>query len=62
MEFLAAGDPAAAEYNMGILGLAEGNDASAALAFEEAIKARPAFTAAKNRAHAARLRLLTKRP
>ena len=62
MEFLAAGDPAAAEYNMGILGLAEGNDASAALAFEQAIKARPAFTAAKNRAHAARLRLLTKRP
>lgn len=61
-EFLAAGDPAAAEYNMGILQLAEGDDASAALAFEQAIKARPAFTAAKLRAHAARLRLLTKRP
>lgn len=61
-EFLAAGDRAAAEYNMGILQLAEGNDASAALAFELAIKARPGFTAAKTRAHAARLRLLTKRP
>jgi tetratricopeptide (TPR) repeat protein len=62
MEFLAAGDPAAADYNMGILGLAEGNDASAALAFEDAIKARPGFTAAKDRARAARFRLLTKRP
>lgn len=61
-EFLAAGDPAAAEYNIGILRLAEGDDASAAVAFEQAIKARPAFNAAKDRAHAARLRLLTGRP
>ncbi len=59
VEFLAAGDPAAAEYNLGIVHLAAREYTSAADAFEEAIKARPAFTAAKARAHAARLRLLT---
>jgi len=60
-EFAAAGDEAAADYNMGMLQLAEGNDASAALSFEQAIKARP-FSAAKQRAHAARLRMLTGKP
>ena len=59
IEFLAAGDVAAAEYNLGIVHLAEGEYASAADAFEQAIKARPTFTAAKARAHAARVRLLT---
>jgi tetratricopeptide (TPR) repeat protein len=61
-EFLAAGDVAAAEYNMGIVRLAEGDYASAALAFEQAIKARPTFTAAKDRAHAAKLRMLAGKP
>jgi protein O-GlcNAc transferase len=58
-EFLAAGDSAAADYNLGIVHLAAGEYAFAADAFEQAIKARPTFTAAKARAHAARLRLLT---
>jgi tetratricopeptide (TPR) repeat protein len=58
-EFLAAGDTAAAEFNMGIVSLAERDFVSAAQAFEEAIKARPGFTAAKTRAHAARLKILT---
>jgi tetratricopeptide (TPR) repeat protein len=58
-EFLAAGDSAAAEYNLGIVHLAEREYGSAADAFEQAIKARPTFTEAKARAHAARLRVLT---
>lgn len=58
-EFLAVGDLAAGHYNVGIVYLAAGDHRSAAEAFEEAIKARPTFTAAKTRAHAARLRLLT---
>jgi len=57
-EFLAGGDAATAQYNLGIVYLAHGNDAAAAAAFEQAIQARPDFTAAKARAHAARLRLL----
>ena len=57
-EFHAAGDPAAAEYNLGIVYLANQDYAGAAAAFEDAIKARPAFTEAKARAHAARERLL----
>lgn len=61
-EFLAGGDLAAAEYNMGIVRLAEGDYASAAAAFEQAIKARPSFSAAKTRAHAARMRVLTEKP
>jgi tetratricopeptide (TPR) repeat protein len=61
-EFLAGGDIAAANYNMGIVRLAEGDYVSAAEAFEQAIKARPSFTAAKSRAHAARMRVLTGKP
>jgi len=55
-EFHAAGDPAAAEYNLGIAYLANRNYAAAADHFELAIKARPMFTQAKQRAHAARER------
>ena len=58
-QFLAAGDEATADYNIGILQLAKGDYAAAAAAFEKAIQARPGFTAAKERAHAARLFLLT---
>ncbi|MEO7135061.1 MAG: tetratricopeptide repeat protein, partial [Vicinamibacterales bacterium] len=59
--FRDAGDPAAADYNLGLMHLAKGEYAAAARAFEQAIKARPDFTAAKTRAHEARLRLLTGR-
>jgi protein O-GlcNAc transferase len=59
--FRDAGDPAAADYNLGLMHLAKGEFAAAARAFEQAIKARPDFTAAKTRAHEARLRLLTGR-
>ena len=58
-EFLAAGDAAAANYNLGIVHLAERDYLSAAGAFERAITARPSFTAAKTRAHTARMRALT---
>lgn len=58
-EFLAAGDLASAEYNLGIVHLAERDYASAAASFEEAIKARSTYTAAKERAHTARVRALT---
>ena len=57
--FLAAGDEASAAYNVGIMYLAKGNLAAAAVSFERAIRLRPDFTAAKERAHLARLRLLT---
>lgn len=57
--FLAAGDAAAAHYNIGIVHLSGGRYLDAALEFEEAIRQRPAFTAAKTRAHDARMRLLT---
>ena len=57
-EFLAGGDVASASYNLGIVHLAGREYASAADAFEEAIRQRPGYTAAKARAHAARLRLL----
>lgn len=58
-EFLAAGDEASADYNMGLVHLAEGRYESAADAFEAAIRSRPTFTAAKTHAHALRLYLLT---
>lgn len=57
--FRDAGDLAAADYNLGLMHLANGEDAAAARAFEQAIKARPDFTAAKTRAHETRVRLLT---
>ena len=59
--FLAGGDAAAAHYNVGIVHLSHGEYLAAAEAFERAIQARPTFTAAKTRAHDARMRLLTKR-
>jgi tetratricopeptide (TPR) repeat protein len=58
-EFLAAGGQAAADYNLGIIYLANQEYASAADSFEDAIKARPTFNAAKARAHDARMRALT---
>jgi len=58
-QFLAAGDPAAANYNLGIVYLAHRQYDRAADRFEAAIKARPTFSAAKARAHAARVRALT---
>jgi tetratricopeptide (TPR) repeat protein len=58
VEFRAAGDPAAAQYNLGIVHLAERDYASAAIAFEEAIKSRSTFAAAKEQAHTARVRSL----
>jgi len=58
-EFLAAGDPAAANYNLGIIYLADRQYESAADKFEAAVNARPTFLAAKSRAHAARMRALT---
>jgi Flp pilus assembly protein TadD len=58
-QFLAAGDPAAANYNLGIVYLAHRQYDCAADRFEAAIKARPTFSAAKARAHAARVRALT---
>jgi tetratricopeptide (TPR) repeat protein len=58
-EFSATGEEGASEYNLGIVFLAQGKYLLAARAFERAIVARPSFTAAKARAHGARLRLLT---
>jgi len=57
-EFLAAGDLASASFNLGIVHLAERDYLAAASAFEEAIAAREAYTAAKERARDARLRAL----
>ena len=59
--FLEAGDEAAADFNLGIAYLRDSDFSSAADAFEEAIQARPDFTAAKTRAHAARMRVITGR-
>jgi Flp pilus assembly protein TadD len=58
-QFLAGGDEAAADYNLGLLHLASGHYSVAASLFEKAIQIRPEFTAAKNRAHIARLHLMT---
>ena len=58
-EFLAAGDEAAGNYNIGLMHLADGDYRLAADAFETAIHLRPSFTAAKTRAHETRLYLLT---
>jgi tetratricopeptide (TPR) repeat protein len=56
--FLVGGDTAVASYNIGIVLLAEGRFAEAGVAFQQAIDARPAYTAAKTRAHEARMRAL----
>jgi tetratricopeptide (TPR) repeat protein len=58
-EFLAAGDLASAQYNLGIVHLADRDYAAAAAAFEQAIQERASFTAAKQRAHEARIRVVT---
>jgi tetratricopeptide (TPR) repeat protein len=58
-EFLATGDPAGANYNIGLMYMTGGDYVSAANAFEAAIQLRPSFTAAKKRAHVMRLYLLT---
>jgi tetratricopeptide (TPR) repeat protein len=60
-EFLVASDEASASYNMGLVHMAGGDYSLAAEAFEAAIRLRPTFTAAKTRAHAMRLYLLTGR-
>jgi Tfp pilus assembly protein PilF len=57
--FLAAGTIASAAYNRGIVHMAGRDYISAADDFEKAIAARPAFTAAKARAHEARMLSLT---
>ena len=59
--FLAGGDEATAQFNLGIVHLANERFADAAAAFERAIKARPSFTVAKSRAHDARMRSITHR-
>ena len=59
--FLEAGGAAAADFNLGIAYLRDSDYSSAADAFEEAIQARPDFTAAKTRAHAARMRVISGR-
>lgn len=56
--FLAAGDEAAAYYNLGIVLLATGRYGDAARSFEAAVTMKPTFTAAKTRAHEARMREL----
>jgi len=60
--FLAAGNPAGAAYNRGIIHMAKREYESAAEAFVAAIAARPEFTAAKARAHEARMLILTSAP
>jgi tetratricopeptide (TPR) repeat protein len=57
-EFRAAGDTATAQYNLGVVHLAERDYVSAAIAFEEAIKFRSTYAAAKEQAHTARVRSL----
>jgi Flp pilus assembly protein TadD len=57
--FLSTGNVADAAYNRGIIHMAHRSYTRAAEAFEEAITARPGFTAAKTRAHEARMLVLT---
>ena len=57
-EFMAGGDRAAQHYNLGVIQLAVGQYAAAIDSFEEAIKLRPDFAAAKAHAHLARVRML----
>ena len=53
--FVATGNAAAAAYNRGIIHMGQRSYGRAAEAFAEAIAARPSFTAAKTRAHEARM-------
>jgi Flp pilus assembly protein TadD len=59
LAFLVAGNPAAAAYNRGIVYMGSREYGRAAEAFEEAIAERPAFAAAKARAHEARMLAIT---
>jgi protein O-GlcNAc transferase len=56
--FLGAGDVAAAHYNLGIVYAASGRNDDALREFQAAIEARPDFTAAKVRAHDAKMRAM----
>jgi Flp pilus assembly protein TadD len=56
--FLEGGDAATASYNIGIVYLAEGRYEDASKAFQQAIDAKPDYTAAKTRAHEARMKAL----
>ena len=56
--FFSAGNVAEAHYNLGIVHLAAGRYDDAVRAFEAALEARPGFTAAKSRAHAAKMKAL----
>ena len=58
-EFAAAGGGAVASYNLGVVYMAQARYSHAAEAFERAHAERPSFTAAKEQAHAARVRALT---
>lgn len=53
--FLAGGDPATASFNLGVVHLAARRYSDAAAAFAIAAEIRPGFTAAKSRAHEARM-------
>jgi Tfp pilus assembly protein PilF len=57
--FLTTGNAAAAAYNRGIVHMAGREYQRAAEAFEQAIAERPSFTAAKTRAHEARVLAIT---
>lgn len=59
LAFLATGNVADAAYNRGIIHMAQRSYGRAAEAFQEAITARPGFTAAKTRAHEAQMLILT---
>ena len=59
LAFLSTGNVANAAYNRGIIYMAQRSYIPAAAAFEEAITARPGFTAAKTRAHEARMLAFT---
>lgn len=54
-EFQAAGDPAAAAYNIGIVHMAEGRYAVASKAFDDASRDRPSWRAARARAQNTRV-------
>ena len=57
--FSASGDRAAAHYNLGMVLLVAGRYQEAAVDFEQAIRLREGFTAAKRWAHYARMRSLS---
>jgi Flp pilus assembly protein TadD len=56
-QFVKAGDRASALYNMGIMYLTAGDDAAALNAFDEASRARPTFSLARDRARQIRTQI-----